>query len=1212
MRRWKGIILSALAAVLLGSTVQLQALAVPGTGQNFIMNTQTVPTEGDTSETKETGDTSGTTGTVTTPQTTGVAQVTAGGNTVSYETITEAWRAAANSKTATIKLLKNVSTGTEGQEGTCSLSGGNITLDMNGYQWTYVNGEGASGSKDMIEVSGSKASLTVKGGEMRYEDGGNGYAGACLYATNGAKLTVESGNFASNVGPVVYTEDAKVTIKGGKYANTASTGSKTAGAVSVHGGTLNVSGGEMGNGGLAIDNQGDDLEVALSGGTFSKIVSTSGSKATADSLTMGDILADGYGYRRSGASSTARSRSSSSDGAWMMDTATLSAKSISNAAVRSAPVASMTLTSNTSEREFMYAYTSAVDFTAEVNLTAGDIEKEDGKEPLLTFTWDTYKGNTKVNGTDKKDEKNLSTSASPYKSEYSFPVGLDVGEYTVRVKIEFTGMTISGDYTREESIPIKVIPRSGTMTNTSAFPTTYKYGETAILNQLKDGSIGAEYFSVSFTDASFSWNSPKWTYRWYDGDTPIGTPSDAGQYTLIVTVTDSSGNYGATQPFTITINPIDVEPFIMNKVTKIYDGTTKVTEDVQIGLREISSGTELSGVKATAGSATYDTAEVGTNKRITATNIVVDSKNYKLNRSVAVDEQAGTIVEAKLIMKISHSPMTQKINRPVTITVTLLNRDDESSMDGNWIKPDDIILNVSGTNSFEEEHRVNLKAVSGSYGVYTCEYTTSIPGDKSITARLKENANYSISNSASDNTLTVIEKGDSAMKLTTDRTMLTYGESATYTAEISSVDPDDKDSMAGTVQFYQGFVTDENRVGEPQNIPAAGGKASITLDKSRLTAGEQWIYAVYSGNQNFGEARGEVASTVAKKQLTWNSSDLTAYKTAGTYGEAGVYGSLTVDGIIDEGVTLTVSNTMVTSGFADTIIAGTYNVQAIPRVGIWNFTPQYLPNYDLPQGNPQVAAKVTSVTELVNPPKDKDGLEYKMVMEEGISSVPGELKGTSFGTPDEIRQELVRILTKKNGYTEKNIEVYDVVLQVSEDKGETWYEADVNSYPTKNLTVTIPYPSGTKSDGYDFIAAHMFASTDFNKVPGMIEQPKVKETSNGLVIKVTGLSPIGIAWKTSANNASSNSSSSSNNSSRSSSNSSSSRNTSGTSQSGGTSGGQSETAQAGGTGGTSLISSIGALTWDNNPILLYACLAAGTGLVLIITGSILIVRKRKR
>lgn len=1208
MRRCKGIILSALAAALLGSVVQLQALAMPLTGQNLIMNTQTVPTEGDTSKEKETQDASQTKETgdsskeVQAPQTTGVAQVTTGSNTVSYETITEAWRAAANSKTATIKLLKNVSTGTEGQEGTCVLSGGNITLDMNGYQWTYTNGEGASGSKDMIEVSGSKASLTVKGGQMRYEDGGNGYAGACLYATDGAKLTIESGNFASNVGPVVYTEDAKVAIKGGKYANTASTGSKIAGAVSVHGGTLSVSGGEMNGGGLAIDNQGDDLEVALSGGKFARITSTAGSGSSKKALTIGELLADGYAFKRTGGSTQARSaKASTSTGRWVTDSADLESTSISNVEAAESPVGGTTFSFEADKQEtiFPYGTQNTVKLTATIVTDMADIKAED-----ITFTWtdSSVSGSTPTQPTE--------TTGNTFKSVYTFNTEQkDVGTYTVRVVARIAKLNFSWN----DSIDIRIDPVSGTMTS-SKLQTQYTYGDKGddlvSIYGLKENN-GNLYFDVVW-DGTAPATDLIWSYDWGTGRNEV--PVNAGTYPLVVTAKDKSGNHQVKGgPFMVTIRPKEVTPRIGNNViSKIYDGTTRAPEGVIIALDGLLTSDEGK-VTAAAASITYEDEKVGTRKWITATDIALrnDGGNYVLGRTTASLDN-GEITEAKLIMEISHSPDTQKINRPVAITVRLFYSADDTPMTGNWIKPEDITLLVSDKGGAEKPKRVTLKGVSGEYGVFTGTYTTDVPGDKDITATLGESSNYVLSSTANDNSLTIIEKGDSAMKLTTDRTMLTYGESATYTAEISSVDPDDKDSMAGTVQFYQGFVTDENRVGEPQNIPAAGGKASITLDKSSLTAGEQWIYAVYSGNKNFTEARSEVASTVAKKQLTWNSSDLSAYKTAGTFGEAGVYGHLTVDGIIDEGVTLTVSNTMVTSGFADTIIAGNYTVQAIPRVGIWNFTPQYLPNYDLPSGNPDVAAKVTSVTELANPPKDKDGLEYKMVMEEGLSSVPGELKGTSFGTPEEIRQELIRILTKKNGYTEKNIEVYDVVLQVSEDKGETWYEADVNSYPTKSLTVTIPYPAGTKSDGYDFIAAHMFASTDFNKVPGMIEQPKVKETSKGLVIKVTGLSPIGIAWKTSAKSNSSNSSSSNNSSSRSSSNSSSSRNTSGSSQSGGASGGQSGTAQAGGTGGTPLISSIGALTWDDNPILLYACLAAGTGLVLIITGSILIVKKRKR
>lgn len=120
------------------------------------------------------------------------------------------------------------------------------------------------------------------------------------------------------------------------------------------------------------------------------------------------------------------------------------------------------------------------------------------------------------------------------------------------------------------------------------------------------------------------------------------------------------------------------------------------------------------------------------------------------------------------------------------------------------------------------------------------------------------------------------------------------------------------------------------------------------------------------------------------------------------------------------------------------------------------------------------------------------------------------------------------------------------------------------------LTVTMPYPGGTGRYTNNFAVAHMFSTSYFGKTSGQVEIPAVRKTDNGMEFTVTGLSPIGLAWSgptAAVNNA---------------------------------------------VNGTAARRAQGALTWDDNPILLYACLAGGAALLIVIVAAVCVVNRGKK
>ena len=999
-----------------------------------------------------------------------------------------------------------------------------VTLDLNGHTWTFnatSSSRNASGTPDLIHIK--QGTLTIKGdGAIVYNGSGN-YAGACLFAEDG-KVVIESGTFSSNVSAPLYIGGAAAEIKGGTFRNTAG-----GNAITMHHGSLTMSGGEIEQGSLTVE-QKDGTDVDLTGGTFAKIKMTDGA--------VKDVLGAQYGFRKS---------SNNNKGDWITSLNQLEGSEITNVQVDQKPFVSLTLTATSGGNsvssgetvEFSYAGERKYDLTASVNGTAPS-----------SFQW-AYS----YNGGERK------TLADAQGTTYSFSNNSPAGTYTY-----YAGATVD-DYTEWEEFSITITPITGGKIENKSFPTQYTYGDS-----IETPTDGNTYFNLV--------NGPSadvpltWTYTWYKdsvADANKVTPTNAGSYILRVEASDGP-NYTASGDIPVTISPRPVTPKVEGTTTKVYDGTAEV-KDAKIVLDGILSG-DSSRVTATASSFAYNSANASAANQIIASDIKLTGErasNYTLSDTRA--SIAGTITKAKLLLKISVEPSTQKVNRPVDVSVTA-SYSDSTPMDNDGLKAENILLTVSGRNDTEESHSLAMQAAPGQYGVYRTSYTTAIKGDKTFEAVIVGNDNYEVSNAASDNSLTVMDKTGTTMTVTANKTEgITYGDSVKYTATVARANEDDADAFAGNVQFYIDSVESGNRVGALQPVTTSGEQVSVTADYKKLTAGEHKILAVFTANSSFEDATAEVATTVAKKPLTWDVSELTASKTEGTAGEVTVYGEIKLEGLLEEGdVTVKQPEVIKTNGLKSAK-AGSFKVEVAPEEGEWEFDPADPKNYTLPEEEPQITAKVNALKELPNPPEAVDGKSFKLVMEEGISNVPDGLKNTSFNTPSKIEQELKRVLTESGVYKEENVAVYDVTLQVSTDEGATWQEADYTNFPEGGLKVTLPYPSGTGRYTNNFAAAHMFATSYFGKTSGNVELPAIRKTDNGMEFTVTGLSPIALAWSAPGEGR--------------------------VNASGGV---------GAGSGGTAT-RILGALTGDQSPILLYGGLAGATALVLV---TVMITSKRRR
>lgn len=133
-----------------------------------------------------------------------------------------------------------------------------------------------------------------------------------------------------------------------------------------------------------------------------------------------------------------------------------------------------------------------------------------------------------------------------------------------------------------------------------------------------------------------------------------------------------------------------------------------------------------------------------------------------------------------------------------------------------------------------------------------------------------------------------------------------------------------------------------------------------------------------------------------------------------------------------------------------------------------------------------------------------DGYE---IVQETLSDVPSGLPG-GITSVEDIETAMIEKIAEETGKTvTSNQKLYDVTLQEDDGSGNM---VPVTNIPAGGLQILLVYPEGTTKDGYNFTVAHMATS---GASAGEVEILAVTKTDEGLLVTVTSLSPIMVAWE---------------------------------------------------------------------------------------------------
>ena len=245
-----------------------------------------------------------------------VAEVTVANGTVTkYAGIVDAFTAAQGAESATVKLLKDVTIPKDdrGNSFGIELTGGNITLDLNGCTIRTTSRASGFSQLEAVFYINDSSSLTVQdnstGGKIEQPNGGQAiHVVGALTVESGVAIEVTSTNESGSNTDYIRDKNCAVFLTGGgtaKILGGTLTGKQ---GIYVKNGTLNVSGGTIrGNGSYALwvaENAVTNYKsmVTLTGGSYTTGVENGCSIWNADG-TAATLLASGYRFESKGSES---------------------------------------------------------------------------------------------------------------------------------------------------------------------------------------------------------------------------------------------------------------------------------------------------------------------------------------------------------------------------------------------------------------------------------------------------------------------------------------------------------------------------------------------------------------------------------------------------------------------------------------------------------------------------------------------------------------------------------------------------------------------------------------------------------------------------------------------------------------------------------------------------------------------------------------------
>lgn len=154
--------------------------------------------------------------------------------------------------------------------------------------------------------------------------------------------------------------------------------------------------------------------------------------------------------------------------------------------------------------------------------------------------------------------------------------------------------------------------------------------------------------------------------------------------------------------------------------------------------------------------------------------------------------------------------------------------------------------------------------------------------------------------------------------------------------------------------------------------------------------------------------------------------------------------------------------------------------------------------------------------------KSEDGTMKRIEVSDTIT-VPDTLRDNEkLNSEGKIKAELqLQISRKDSKNTAENTAVFDVRLMIITTVDGEQVETPATKADLVNgrITVLLPYPEAIAANysKYSFTVAHLVTMADCGLDVGTVEFPAVTKTASGLLVTLTGLSPVAISWTESTN-----------------------------------------------------------------------------------------------